>query len=304
MDIPKTPVGQLIAAGTGPSPSFMNARVLQKRTGTWAGGRAILLDRQPHSSRTEFKHCLKRHAVSLHLEGANTRTEVRYDGGPEVVTGSTLGQVTLLPAEHPLEGWSDYPSKVRHIVVLIEPAVIEDAAHENSGVGSFQLPYEPDLNDGTIINNLRALQAELDNPGLLGRLYVESLSSEIAIRIVRKHSPKLAKPQRGGLSPFRLRKVQDYIEANLSREITLADLAAIAGASTAHFCRAFHKSVGLPSHQYIIRRRTELAKRLLAEAEMPIAEIALAVGFGNQSHLTKHFHRVVGTTPWRFRQQA
>jgi AraC family transcriptional regulator len=281
-----------------------NAEIMLKRTATWAGGKAILLDRQPLAERTEFKHCLKRHAVVLHLEGANTRTALRYDGGSPISAGSTLGQAMLLPAEHQLEGWSDYPSKIRHVIVLIDPALINDAAYEDVGISDLQLPYQRDLDDCTVVSNLRALQAELSAPGLLGRLYVESLSSEIAIRIVRKHSPKPATPQRGGLSPRRLRSVQDYIEANLSRGITLSDLAAIAGASTAHFCRAFHKSVGLPSHQYIIRRRIELAKRLLLEDTLPIVDIALEAGFGSQSHFTKYFHRIVGTTPLRFKQQA
>jgi AraC family transcriptional regulator len=109
---------------------------------------------------------------------------------------------------------------------------------------------------------------------------------------------------RGGLAPRRLRMVQDYIEANLSDEITLADLAEIAGLSMTHFCRAFHRSTGLASHQYMIRRRVERAKDLLARGQLPIAQIALAVGFGNQSHMTTHFRRVVGTTPWRFRNEA
>jgi len=153
---------------------------------------------------------------------------------------------------------------------------------------------------------MRALQIELDNPGLMGRLYLESLSSEIAVRIVRAHAAVAGAPAlaRGGLAPRRLRMVQEYIEANLSDEITLADLAALAGVSSTHFCRAFHKSTGIASHQYMIRRRVERAKELLAKRELPIVEIALAVGFGNQSHMTTHFRRVVGTTPWRFRNDA
>jgi AraC family transcriptional regulator len=98
--------------------------------------------------------------------------------------------------------------------------------------------------------------------------------------------------------------VTDYIEENLPNQITLSDIAAIAGVSSAHFCRVFHKSTGVSSHGYIVRRRVELAKGLLADSKMPIAEIALAAGFGNQSHLTKHFRCMVGTTPRRFRNDA
>ena len=282
------------------------ADVVVKRTGTWTGGKAVLLDRQPRSERTEFRHRLRRHAVALHLEGANTCATLRYDRGPQSVTGSTLGQVMLIPAGHQLEGWADFPPRIRHILLLLDPDVICGEAHEAARLDKLQLPYRLDLADGVIASRMRALQIELDNPGLMGRLYIESLSSEIAVRIVRAHAAVAGAPAlaRGGLAPRRLRMVQEYIEANLSDEIRLTDLAALAGVSSTHFCRAFHKSTGLPSHQYMIRRRVERAKELLAKRELPIVEIALAVGFGNQSHMTTHFRRVVGTTPWRFRNDA
>ena len=95
--------------------------------------------------------------------------------------------------------------------------------------------------------------------------------------------------------------VREFIEANITSDITLTDLAAIVGVSNAHFCRAFHTSMGMASHQYIVKRRVEMAQDLLAKTKLPIAEIAPAVGFGDQSHLTRHFRRFTGTTPWQFR---
>jgi AraC family transcriptional regulator len=291
--------------GIGEARSF-DADVLTKRTGSWTGGKGVLLDRQTRGKRTHFQHRLRRHTIALHLEGANTRTMVRCDGGPSIAAGSTLGQVMLIPADHHLEGWSDFPAKIRHMLLLLEPGMIDAGAQEDGKLGRLALSYRLDLADGIIANRMRALQIEFDNPGLMGRLYVESLSNEIAIRIVRAHASSAGTPAlaRGGLAPRRLRMVQEYIEANLADEIMLADLAAIAGVSSTHFCRAFHKSTGIASHQYLIRRRVERAKALLAEGELPIAQIALAVGFGNQSHMTTHFRRVVGTTPRRFRNEV
>jgi len=287
-----------------PEARRFGADVLLKRASTWAGGKAILLDRQTRTRPTEFKHRLKQHAIVLHLEGANSQTMLRYDGGSQIAAGCTLGQVMLIPGSHVLEGWSDYPGRVRHIIVLLDPALIDTELREDRDDGRLDLTFRQDLNDGVIAGRMRALQAELENPGLLGRLYVDSLSSEIAIRLVRMHAGKAEKLHRGGLSPRRLRMVKDYIAQKLACNITLSDLATIAGVSSAHFCRAFHKSAGVPSHQYVVRERIELAKRLLAEGDMPIAQVALAAGFGNQSHLTKHFHRLVGTTPRQFRRDA
>jgi len=293
-------------AATDADPSEVrsfSADILTKRTITWTGGKCVSLDRQPLGERTEFKHRLRRHTVALHQEGANTHTTLRYNGGSRIITGSTLGQVMLIPAWHELEGFSDFPSRIRHVLLLLDPDILSEEAHEDAPSAMVELSYRVDLADGIIANRMRSLQTELDHPGRMGRLYVESLSNEIAVRIVRSHAGA-PKPARGGLAPRRLRMVQDYIEANLESEISLADLATISGLSSTYFCRAFCKSVGLPSHQYVIHRRVERAKALLAERELPICEIALAVGFSNQSHLTTHFRRIVGTTPWRFRHEV
>jgi AraC family transcriptional regulator len=280
-----------------------SADVLTKRTITWTGGKCVLLDRQPLGERTEFKHRLRRHTVALHQEGANTHTTLQYNGGSRVITGSTLGQIMLIPAWHELEGLSDFPSRIRHVLLLLDPDALSQQEYEDAPSAMVELPYRLDLADGVIANRMRSLQTELDHPGLMGRLYVESLSNEIAVRIVRSHA-RTPEPARGGLPSRRLRVVQDYIEANLETEISLTDLATISGLTSTYFCRAFSKSVGLPAHQYVIHRRVERAKALLAERELPICQIALAVGFSNQSHLTMHFRRIVGTTPWRFRQEV
>src|SRR4051812_7315766 len=89
------------------------AEILTKRTGTWRGGKGVLVDRQPRGERTAFQHRLRCHTVALHLEGINTRATLRYDGGPSIAAGSTLGQVMLIPAGHHLEGWSDFPPRIR-----------------------------------------------------------------------------------------------------------------------------------------------------------------------------------------------
>ncbi|MEI9991855.1 MAG: AraC family transcriptional regulator [Rhizomicrobium sp.] len=279
--------------------------LLKKQSVDWTGGEALVFDRRGHGERTDFRQRLNRHAIALHAAGANTRMSVRRDGGAQQTTGGSLGQVMLLPAHHAIEGWSDFPENFRHVVVLIETAMLDEMIDDEKPRGRVALCYRHDLGDGAIAGRLHELQAELDHPGLMGRLYVESLCCEIAVRTARAQAgAPPAAVARGGLTPKRLRLVKDYIEANLVNEITLSDLAGIAGVSYAHFCRAFHASMGMASHQYILRRRIELAKDLLATSKLPIAEIAPTVGFGDQSHLTKHFRRIVGTTPRQFRNAA
>ena len=104
-------------------------------------------------------------------------------------------------------------------------------------------------------------------------------------------------PSRGGLSPAVRRHVCDYIEGHLDEKIRLDGLAALAGLSTDHFARAFHQSVGVPPHKYVLARRLEHVEHMLRETDAPLSEIALVTGFSDQSHLARHFRRWAGMSP-------
>lgn len=93
----------------------------------------------------------------------------------------------------------------------------------------------------------------------------------------------------------------EYINENLERDLTLSEIAASVGMSSYHFARTFKQATGLPPHQYLIKLRLENAKRLLAQTNLAIAEIAYRVGFASQSHFTTLFRKHVGTTPKAYR---
>ena len=105
----------------------------------------------------------------------------------------------------------------------------------------------------------------------------------------------------GGLSPFTLRNVLEFIEESLSQPLTLADLAAQAALSEYHFARMFRQSMGLAPHQYVMQRRMEKAKALVQHTAMPLTEIALACGFNSASHFSNRFRSVTGMTPSQLR---
>jgi transcriptional regulator of acetoin/glycerol metabolism/AraC-like DNA-binding protein len=106
---------------------------------------------------------------------------------------------------------------------------------------------------------------------------------------------------RGGLSPGALSRVRDYVETHLSDSIDLAILAAVAGLSIHHFAREFKHSTGVAPHHYLIQKRVERAKDMLAHTELSLSEIAYAVGFADQSHLARHFRLILSLTPGQFR---
>lgn len=79
-------------------------------------------------------------------------------------------------------------------------------------------------------------------------------------------------------------------------------MAAAAGFSPNHFSKLFKRSTGLLPHQYVVRKRIEKAKALFAGTDLPVGVVAWDCGFSDQAHLTRHFKRLVGTTPAKFRR--
>jgi AraC family transcriptional regulator len=108
--------------------------------------------------------------------------------------------------------------------------------------------------------------------------------------------------RRGGLAGWQVRRTTEFIHANLAANIGLQQLADIAGLSAFHFARAFKQSVGDPPHRYQTRRRIEKACELLLGSEMPIVEIATAVGYEAPQTLTRLFRREMGVTPSDYRR--
>ena len=156
-----------------------------------------------------------------------------------------------------------------------------------------------------VIEQIAALgRGELARKGAGGRLYVESLATALAIHLLRNYGA--ATPHRtrnkGGLPPARLRRVMDYIDAHLSDDLGLIELAAVTGLSPHHFGEAFKAATGTSPHRYVIERRVHRARELLQDRERTISEVAYDVGFSSQSHLTFNFRRLTALTPGRFRR--
>jgi AraC family transcriptional regulator len=112
-----------------------------------------------------------------------------------------------------------------------------------------------------------------------------------------------APPALGGLAPWQIRRVTEFIGANLARAIRIEELAAVTQLSTGHFRHAFRCSMSEPPYAYVLRRRMEHAQELMLLTDKPLSQIALDCGFTDQPHLTRLFRRIVGVTPAAWRRQ-
>jgi AraC family transcriptional regulator len=215
----------------------------------------------------------------------------------------THGQTHIGDARLPL--WVRYSASPSFFALALDEAFVSEISLKAfNQADEFAIRTSIGVQD-PVIGRLGALaRRELSEDAPGRRLYLEGLAAMLTVHLLRSYGSPERSPiaHRGGLAPRQMRRVLDYIDAHLTDELGLIELAAIAGLSPHHFVEAFKISVGKPPHQLVMERRVQRAQELLRDDERSIAEIAHAAGFSSQSHLTANFRRATGLTPSRFRR--
>jgi AraC-like DNA-binding protein len=114
-----------------------------------------------------------------------------------------------------------------------------------------------------------------------------------------RQSPRIATAR---LGPSQKRRVIELLNENLAGRIYLSDLARECGLSVSYFARSFKASFGISAHRWLVQRRVERSKELMAHTSESLAEIADEAGFADQPAFTRAFHRIVGVSPGRWRR--
>jgi AraC family transcriptional regulator len=191
------------------------------------------------------------------------------------------------------------PAAAKFVQVLWDPDLYSTLLPELGAAASrFELLCP--LYDPLLSEIVKSLAHEIEG-GFADRILVESMGTALCIRIARRFVGSLPLPTSHGLSPERLQRVRDYVEAHLDDDLSLTILVDIACLSPYHFSRSFKQATAVGPQRYVIQRRVERAKRLLRQTGQPLALIAQEAGFADQSHLTQMFRRETGVTPGRFR---
>lgn len=136
-------------------------------------------------------------------------------------------------------------------------------------------------------------------------LYTESLCDTLSYHLLQHYARLQPRrpPDPARLPTEVIRRIDDYIATHLADPITLDGLAELAHSSAFHFARRFKKTTGLSPYQYVLRCRTEHARRLLRQVQLPVAEVAHRLGFGSASHFDTFFKKQTGQTPRQYRQR-
>ncbi len=133
-------------------------------------------------------------------------------------------------------------------------------------------------------------------------LFADGIALAFFSHVIQSYGDAAIAPaSRGSLASWQLRRVSEWVDANLDATMSIADIAGLVDLSPSYFSRAFARTTGLPPHRWLMQRRIQRAKTLLRASAMPLSEIATSCGFVDQSHFTRVFARLEGQTPARWR---
>lgn len=221
-----------------------------------------------------------------------TRTDCGTDGVRQSRL-SVRGDFDFVPAG--CDGFWEDSAPVDLISVRLAPELVETVAEGLGVSGPVALTPRLAARDPLVSHVVAALQGELAAPEPAARLAVDGLAVALATRLLQDYAVRpLAGRQT--LSKPKLRRLIDYIEANLETDLALSELADVAGLSVPHLTVLFRRTMGQSLHRYVVERRVSRARQRLL-AGQPIAQVALETGFAHQSHMARWMKRLLGASP-------
>jgi AraC family transcriptional regulator len=276
--------------------------------------RPILFLNRAHWAGLHLKHCRvtpgslvdfvpQHHELNITLDGA-VQTTKQSAGGRIMRHSEGAGQMCLTSAGQTFS--AEWDTEYEYVALDLEPEYMVQTAIENRFSPRFELAENFAGNDQLIQQIGYALLKESQAGNPSGSLYADSLTQSLTLHLLKNYSTAsyaahTSENLNGGLPGYKLNKVTDFINDKLDHDLSLAEMATVAGLSRFHFARAFRRSTGITPLQYLMRRRVERAKELLQNRDLPLAQIGLLAGFKNQSHFTTLFRKFTSLTPkaWR-----
>src|SRR5215470_1273504 len=199
------------------------------------------------------------------------------------------------------------------LLVRLAPALLIETASRlrmyRTGLSLlFREPLTPLTDDAKLRATIESIASEIESHDAGWREVIRSLVNQLTVYLLRAHIDAQRSDEielsRVGMVDRRLRRAIEFMNDNCGRELSLAEIAGAAYLSEFHFARLFKKITDSTPHAYLASLRVERARRLLAESDLPIAEVGAQVGYTSQSHFTKVFREATGTTPKAFRDAA
>lgn len=217
------------------------------------------------------------------------------------------GFTCLVPSETLFEAMWDQPASMAMVQFPKSGWEQQIAAFTKGDPALVTLDLELGLTDPLIQQLMFALQQETEDGAPFGVLYSDALGNALAIHLLRHYSNArlLSSRWKSRFNSAQRQLLEEYIDAYLSQNITLPELANLFQFSVLHFKRLFRTTYGIAPYRYVLHQRVERAKELLHHgSQKSLHDIAGMCGFANQSHFSRHFKEIVGVSPGHFRRHG
>jgi AraC family transcriptional regulator len=265
----------------------------------------LFLERQEASLENVTVPYLEDDIFGVLLEGS-ARARLRLIDGTSVDTYVGPQSLQLLPRHSELVGWWD--SAWTYAVLRLNRQFVTETAAAIQYGDPARIEMLPTFffTDPLLYHLGVELSNELRSGNPHGALYTESLTNTLTLYLLRHYSTGrvVRNLSRSRLTAAQLRMVDEYIHAHLDQKFSVADLATCLHLSVSHFEYLFRATTHRPPYRYVLERRLERARLLLAHSRLSVAEVAHQCGFSSQSHFTAQFTRQIGISPARFARDA
>jgi AraC family transcriptional regulator len=247
-----------------------------------------------------FPESVDRHRI-VQIVSRFARAERRTEHRSCISFVKARGSLTIAPAGPVPNVRLHTPSEL--ISCVLDLGFTRGIAEELDRQPSERPIFQSGVQNTSIGKIIGLLSDELQTGGRSGPLYAETLAHALAIKFLQLYETSEDKISSSKpLLPKILRRIQERIEAELNRQLSLDALAKESGYSRAHFLRMFRAATGLTPHQYVLERRLNRAQQLLKQKQTALADIAVACGFSSQTHMTDSFRNHLGITPGEYRR--
>jgi AraC family transcriptional regulator len=262
---------------------------------------SLLVERRDHEPTKWQSHFLEDQLFHLFMKPAVIGNSLRDAAIAKIPVAP--GQVVFCPRKE----WHNirWGERISVLSVRIPDSALMEAARERLTERSLEIVPKHVVTDDRLTHLLLALDAERARGYSSGKLFVDCIESALANILLTSFNTFAPRSisGKGGMAPHVLRRVIDFMHANMDKQIGLKDLADCAGLSLSHFSFQFRASTNQSPHQYMLRLRIERSKELLTDSRLSVLDVGLEVGFRNQQHFATVFRNSVGVPPSVYRTQ-
>lgn len=255
----------------------------------------LRLEHHLHPAHGTSECCKSHYTISIHF-GSPIQLEQVANG--RIARGyMSYGDIIVSPPN--LDRKLRWDREAELLILNLEPIFFGSAVYESVDADNIEVIPQFQLQDPLIQHLGLALKKELELDELGSDLYAESMVTALSVHLMRRYSTRkqTIREYTDGLPKYKLQQVIEYVNANLVENLSLKAMSEQVCMSQYHFARLFKQSTNFSPYQYVIKCRIERAKQLLKQGKFSIPEIALLVGFADQSQFTRHFKRLMGVTP-------